>query len=61
LEKKSEYLIFWIFENEFLDMWTIKKKNQVSATYAHLMSWMEEGCFPEKKSFTRMQIKPKIL
>jgi len=22
---------------------------------------MEEGCFPEKKSFTRMQIKPKIL
>jgi len=32
-------------------MWTIKKKSQVSATYAHLMSWMEEGCFLKKKKF----------
>jgi len=32
-------------------MWTIKKKNQVSTTYAHLMSWIEEGCFPEEFFF----------
>ena len=35
-------------------IWTITnkrklKKNQVSATYAHLMNWMEEGCFPKRK------------
>ena len=31
-------------------MWTIKnKKNHVNATYARFMSWMEEGCFPERK------------
>jgi len=42
-------------------MWTIKNKKAKSAPHAHLISWMEEGCFSEKKSFTRMQIKPKIL
>ena len=34
-------------------LWAIKK-NQVSDTYAYLMSWMDEGCFPKKKSFIRM-------
>jgi len=46
--------------------WQVKKKrnnenkSHVSATYAHLVSWREEGCFPDI-IFKRIQIRPKIL
>jgi len=39
--------MMWIIKNKL----KFKKKSQGSATYAHLMSWMEERCFSEKKKF----------